>query len=247
MKPAHYVLTAAVFLCSATSAKAEDWRSCPSIGQKYEVIEIYHHPTDDEFVKLSNERYIKLDNWCGASIHGVSDVFPTSGDVSRAIFRRCLSENGDRVTTKAMDANFPNDPDIIYCGPGKKAPASASPPAKKPDAATKKPDPPATCSARDIEGNWKRGDGASIVLNGMNLKDGGRALMFNNPSGWPAGVFKFSGIKQNSGCEFQAVCQTVHRNSAGGGYNTSKASCTLVLDKQAGTLKAPGSHGSYRR
>lgn len=103
------------------------------------------------------------------------------------------------------------------------------------------------CSDKDIEGNWSRSDGASIVLNGMGLKDGGRALMFNHPQGWPAGVFKFSDIHHQSGCIYAAVCQTLHRNAAGGGYNITEEKCTLTVDKAKKTLTAPGGHGTFRR
>jgi hypothetical protein len=125
-------------------------------------------------------------------------------------------------------------------GPAKvPTPAPASKPAAGPAQAM--------CSARDIQGNWDRSDGARIVVDGMDFKDGGRALLHNHPRGWPAGTFKFTDIKLASDCEYKATCQTVQRNSAGGGFNITRESCTLKLDRKAGTLTASGAHGSYRR
>ncbi len=238
-----YIAAPLVALALSSTANAvTDWRTCPPRrdAKGYNLIVLFHDINWDRTDEPDKKSRV-VDKFC-ANARWLDHFYEEGNDQGTANFVKC-----DRLKV----SSFPRDPDYIWCGDdhpelrqGSNS-AVATPKQSPVPQAEEKPE--AKCSARDIEGNWKRGDGASIVLNGMNLKDGGRALMFNNPNGWPAGAFKFSGIKQKSGCEFQATCQTVHRNSAGGGYNISKESCTLVLDKKAGTLKAPGSHGSYTR
>lgn len=114
--------------------------------------------------------------------------------------------------------------------------------------ATSIAEPEVSCSDSDIAGNWSRADGARISIAAMNMKDGGRGLMFNAPSQWPAGVFKFSGIKAAGKCTWAAQCATVYRDTTGEhGYRTTAAACTLTLDQSKHLLTASGPHGEYTR
>lgn len=108
--------------------------------------------------------------------------------------------------------------------------------------------PEASCSDSDIAGNWSRADGARVSITAMSMKDGGRGLMFNAPSQWPAGVFKFSGIKAAGRCTWAAQCATVYRDTTGAhGYQTTTAACTLTLDQSKHRLTTSGPHGEYTR
>lgn len=108
------------------------------------------------------------------------------------------------------------------------------------------------CSANDIDGNWHRSDGALVPIVGIDagFRDGGNALMFNHPDGWPKGTHKFLRLFREGGndsCEMSAVCINYDINRSTGQTTKRERNCTLTVDPQRQTLTESGSTLSYRR
>lgn len=110
----------------------------------------------------------------------------------------------------------------------------------------------ATCSARDIDGNWHRSDGALVPIVGIDagFRDGGNALMFNHPDSWPKGSHKFLRVFREGGqesCKMSAVCINYDINRSTGQTFKRERNCTLTVDPQRQTLRESGSTLSYSR
>ena len=233
------VLVSATLVPSAQAAT--NWESCPappSADGPYNVLLVV---PGDNFVTASNQHQAQmdaLDRWCRNPRIVYDKLWPERGVV---MVKYMLCRRDDKPQPR--DADFPAVPGVvIWCGDGPAAGAGQGAPAGPAAAA-----PPPKCSARDIEGRWTRTDGAVVEIQAMKLNGGGRALMYSHPGQWPKTLFKFSSIRQREGCTYDAVCHTVHRNGGNGGYNVEESPCELKLDKAAGTLLAPGNHGSYKR
>lgn len=110
----------------------------------------------------------------------------------------------------------------------------------------------ATCSARDIDGNWHRSDGALVPIVGIDagFRDGGNALMFNHPDIWPKGSHKFLRVFRDGGpdsCKLSAVCISYETNRSTGQAFKRERACTLTIDPERQTLSESGSTLSYSR
>lgn len=110
----------------------------------------------------------------------------------------------------------------------------------------------ATCSARDIDGNWHRSDGALVPIVGIDagFRDGGNALMFNHPDNWPKGTHKFLRVFRQGGrdsCKMSAVCINYDINRSTGQTFKRERNCTLTVDPKRQTLSESGSTLSYSR
>lgn len=235
------VLSVVLFAILVASAQAAtDWESCPAPPRADGPFNALLVVPGDNFVTASNQHQAQmdaLDRWCRNPLVVYDKQWPERGVV---MVKYMLCRRDDKPQPR--DADFPAVPGIVvWCGDGQ-ASGTGRTAAAGPAAA-----PPPTCSARDIEGRWTRSDGAVVEIQGMRLTGGGRALMYSHPAQWPKTLFKFSSIRQREGCSYDAVCHTVHRNGRNGGYNVEESPCELTLDKAAGTLRAPGNHGSYKR
>ena len=110
-----------------------------------------------------------------------------------------------------------------------------------------------TCSRDDIEGDWKRSDGAVVPIVGVQAfknGPGGNALLFNHPEGWwPKGQTKFTGIYREGGersCKLKATCATYDRTSGGNVIRRERA-CTLTIDPVRKRMTESGSGLTYGR
>lgn len=111
----------------------------------------------------------------------------------------------------------------------------------------------ATCRREDIEGNWRRSDGAIVPIVGVEQfkdGDGGVALLFNHPEGWwPKGQHKFTHIVRVGGrrsCRLLATCATYDR-AANGGMQRRERTCGLTVDPVKRRLTESGSSLYYTR
>lgn len=109
----------------------------------------------------------------------------------------------------------------------------------------------ATCAREDIEGDWHRSDGSLVPIVGVDagLRDGGNALLFNHPEGWPRGQSKFRGIYRVGGaksCKLKAICAGYQRSTNGNTTREERA-CELTIDPVRGILQESGSSLTYRR
>ena len=110
----------------------------------------------------------------------------------------------------------------------------------------------AKCSREDIEGDWIRSDGALVPIVGVDagFRDGGTALLFNHPEGWPKGQSKYRNIKRDGGpqsCKMTAICADYDRNPSTGSFTRNERACTLTVDPVKRTLTQGGSSLTYTR
>lgn len=111
----------------------------------------------------------------------------------------------------------------------------------------------AMCSREDVEGEWRRSDGAAVPIVGVHAfrnGPGGNALLFNHPEGWwPRGQSKFTGIYREGGdrsCRLKATCATYDRTARGGVIRRERA-CTLTIDPVKKRMTESGSSLFYTR
>lgn len=111
----------------------------------------------------------------------------------------------------------------------------------------------ATCSREDVEGDWRRSDGANVPIVGVHVfrnGPGGNALLFNHPEGWwPKGQTKFTGIYREGGdrsCKLKATCATYDRTASGTVVRRERA-CTLMVDPVKKRMTESGSSLFYTR
>lgn len=111
----------------------------------------------------------------------------------------------------------------------------------------------ATCSREDVEGDWRRSDGANVPIVGVHAfknGPGGNALLFNHPEGWwPKGQTKFTGIYREGGdrsCKLKATCATYDRTASGTVVRRERA-CTLTIDPVKKRMTESGSSLFYTR
>ncbi|MFZ5725640.1 MAG: hypothetical protein ACOY4C_04430 [Pseudomonadota bacterium] len=109
------------------------------------------------------------------------------------------------------------------------------------------------CSREDVEGDWRRSDGANVPIVGVHVfknGPGGNALLFNHPEGWwPKGQTKFTGIYREGGdrsCKLRATCATYDR-TAGGNVVRRERACTLTIDPVKKRMTESGSSLFYTR
>lgn len=110
-----------------------------------------------------------------------------------------------------------------------------------------------TCSREDVEGDWRRSDGANVPIVGVHAfknGPGGNALLFNHPEGWwPKGQTKFTGIYREGGdrsCKLKATCATYDRTVSGNVVRRERA-CTLTIDPVKKRMTESGSSLFYTR
>lgn len=111
----------------------------------------------------------------------------------------------------------------------------------------------AMCSREDVEGDWRRSDGANVPIVGVHVfknGPGGNALLFNHPEGWwPKGQTKFTGIYREGGdrsCKLKATCATYDRTASGTVVRRERA-CTLTIDPVKKRMTESGSSLFYTR
>ncbi len=109
------------------------------------------------------------------------------------------------------------------------------------------------CSREDVEGDWRRSDGANVPIVGVHVfknGPGGNALLFNHPEGWwPKGQTKFTGIYREGGdrsCKLKATCATYDRTASGNIVRRERA-CTLTIDPVKKRMTESGSSLFYTR
>ncbi|MBA3940433.1 MAG: hypothetical protein C0520_04395 [Sphingopyxis sp.] len=109
------------------------------------------------------------------------------------------------------------------------------------------------CSREDVEGDWRRSDGANVPIVGVHVfknGPGGNALLFNHPEGWwPKGQTKFTGIYREGGdrsCKLKATCATYDRTVSGNVVRRERA-CTLTIDPVKKRMTESGSSLFYTR
>lgn len=109
------------------------------------------------------------------------------------------------------------------------------------------------CSREDVEGDWRRSDGANVPIVGVHVfknGPGGNALLFNHPEGWwPKGRTKFTGIYREGGdrsCKLKATCATYDRTTSGNVVRRERA-CTLTIDPVKKRMTESGSSLFYTR
>lgn len=110
-----------------------------------------------------------------------------------------------------------------------------------------------SCSHEDIEGEWRRNDGATVPIAGVaEFKDGpgGNALLFGQPQGWwPDGETKFTGIYREGGersCRLRAKC-AVYDRTASGELVRQERECILTVHPERGFMTESGSSLTYDR
>lgn len=143
--------------------------------------------------------------------------------------------------------------DFFVTGSGVTA-AKAAPAKGQTAAATTAAQSGPTCTKDDIEGNWRRSDGATVTLIGVQIfggsGSGGVALLFNHPAGWwPKGHHKFTKIYRTGGprsCKMTAMCANYDR-MASGQIKRNERPCVLEVDPKARTMTESGTRLTYSR